>query len=219
MNTVDFSNSIRGRFPIFIPQTEEMNIQECPRLLKEYAGEEFYITEKLKGYSITMFWFENNDMPGRAAEFHVCSHDFDLIDDGNIFWNTAKEMDFLKKLASCMYGIALQGVIVGEGIKGNPYNIEGRKIYVFNAYDFIKGEYLDFSMFSKLIDHIKVESVPVVNHYYLLPPTVDEIVSHTRIKSQLSSNKLVEGCVFRPRYEITDGGIGRVSFQVLNQKK
>lgn len=49
------SGVMKGRFPSFIPKTDETRVQVLQQLLSKYKGERCYITEKLDGSSATFY--------------------------------------------------------------------------------------------------------------------------------------------------------------------
>ena len=85
------SGVMKGRFPSFIPKTDETRVQVLQTLLNKYKGERCYITEKLDGSSAT-FYLNNH-------EFGVCSRNMELLeDDTNSFWKIARQMDIENKM-------------------------------------------------------------------------------------------------------------------------
>jgi len=105
------SGIMKGRFPSFIPKTDETRVQVLQQLLSKYKGERCYITEKLDGSSATFFMHNH--------EFGVCSRNMELLeDDTNSFWKVAREMDIENKLKELNGNYALQGELIGEGIQG-----------------------------------------------------------------------------------------------------
>lgn len=201
---------MRGNFPGFLPKTDETRIQAYPDVLMRCQDIPFYVTEKLDGSSCT-FVIKN-------TEFHVCSRNIDLLDDGkNTLWRLAKEMQIEEKLRSLPEErYAIQGEIVGEGIQKNPLKIKGQKIFFFNIYDFIGGKYLDYAAFQEFFRNLNLSIVPILTDEYLLPKTVDEIVSYATKRSVLSAEAWAEGFVFRPLKEMTDEDLGRLSFKAIN---
>ena len=205
------AGKIRGNFPGFLPKTDEVRLQAYPSLLERHQEKPFYVTEKLDGSSCT-FYIKND-------EFHACSRNIDFIEDPTqTIWRLAREMKIEEKMkeAGIADKIALQGEVVGEKIQKNTLNLKGQKIYFFNAYDFITGEYLSFQDFVDLFIKLDLPCVPLIDVNFKLLPTVDEMVAYATRKSVINPNGWAEGLVFRPKQEERGEKFGRLSFKVIN---
>ena len=201
---------IKGVFPANIPKTDETRLQSYPTLLQRYKDIPFYITEKMDGTSITIFLDENK-------ELNVCSRNLNLKEnDENTLWKVAKELNLKEKLANLQMNIALQGEVVGSGIQKNPLKLNGQKLYLFNIYDIDNGKYLDMEDFIMMCGKLGIERVPIVTHNSYLLQTVDEMVSFATRRSMLNGAIWAEGIVIRPKKEMRDPDLGRLSFKVLN---
>ncbi len=200
---------VKGKFPSFIPKTDETRIQVLQELLEKYEGDNFYITEKLDGSSVTYYF--------KDGEFGVCSRNLELLyTEENTLWGIVKELKIDEKLKKLNRNIAIQGEIIGEGIQSNKYNIRGQKIYFFNAFDIDKYEYLGFEDFKKLIKDLELETVPIIDTDYKLISNIDKLVELSIGKSLLN-NIQREGIVLRTIIEKRDIS-GRVSFKAINPK-
>lgn len=73
---------VKGRFPDFIPKTDETRVQVLQELLTKYKGIKCYITEKIDGSSLTIF--QNNTVLG------VCSRNLELAEDDRTYHETPK---------------------------------------------------------------------------------------------------------------------------------
>lgn len=210
------SGIAKGKFPSFIPKTDETRVQVLQEVLDKYKGTECYITEKLDGSSATFYI--------KDGEFGVCSRNLELLEDSeNTFWKVARELDIETKLRSIGRNIALQGELIGDGIQGNKLKIKGHTVRFFNAFDIDKFEYLNFFDFSELINKIDLYTVPVIDYKYFLNNDIDSIVSMATIKSDLCKDVWAEGIVIRPYTEILDFKLsnmqfhnGRLSFKAIN---
>lgn len=205
------AGKIRGNFPGFLPKTDEIRLQAYPMTLEKHADKPFFITEKLDGSSTT-FVIKND-------EFHACSRNIDFIeDDGNMIWRVAKEMKIEEKMRAAEIAdqIAIQGEIVGEKIQKNTLNLKGQTIYFFNAYDFIKGKYLNLKEFKELFVKLDLPIVPIIEENFNLLSTVDEMVAYATRKSVINPEGWAEGLVFRPLEEGIVEKFGRLSFKVIN---
>ena len=87
------SGQIKGKFPSFIPKTDETRVQVLQKILNKYKGTICYVTEKVDGSSAT-YYIHN-------GEFGVCSRNNELLEDTeNSFWKVARQMDIETKLRS-----------------------------------------------------------------------------------------------------------------------
>jgi RNA ligase (TIGR02306 family) len=59
---------VAGKFPVFLPKTDEIRIQVCEGILEKWKGEKFYITEKVDGTSFTCFYIRNKEEFGVGGE-------------------------------------------------------------------------------------------------------------------------------------------------------
>jgi RNA ligase (TIGR02306 family) len=60
------SGVVKGKFPSFIPKTDETRVQVLQQLLSKYRGEKCYISEKLDGSSAT-FYINNHCCPDKSG--------------------------------------------------------------------------------------------------------------------------------------------------------
>lgn len=210
------SGIAKGRFPSFIPKTDETRVQVLQKLLDKYKGEKCYVTEKVDGSSAT--YFLNN------GEFGVCSRNLELLEDSeNSFWKFARLLDIENKLRSLDGNYALQGELVGEGVQGNKLRLRGQTVLFFNVFDIDKFEYLPFDDFIKLINELQLNTVPVVSTDYLLGNDINSIIVDSVRKSLITPDVWAEGIVIRPLMEKIDLLLsvenfinGRVSFKAVN---
>ena len=207
---------IKGKFPSFIPKTDETRVQILQALLDKYTNERCYITEKLDGSSVTYYL--------RNGEFGVCSRNLELLeDDENSYWIVARSIGVEEKLRSTGKNIAIQGELVGEGIQGNKLRMRGQTAYFFNAFDIDRFEYYYFDQFQKLMVNLNLSAVPVLEENYFLENNIQAIVDIAVIKSKLRPEVWAEGIVIRPYVEKLDlmlstlfGNNGRLSFKAIN---
>jgi RNA ligase (TIGR02306 family) len=206
----------KGKFPSFIPKTDETRVQVLQELLDKYKGEKCYITEKLDGSSATYFI--------KDGEFGVCSRNLELLEDAeNSMWKFAREHDLENKLRALNKNIAIQGEIVGEGIQSNKLKLRGQSVLFFNAFDIDKYGYLSYEEMKKLFTDIGLEMVPILSENYKLSGSIDDIIKLATTKSIILKDVWAEGIVIRP-YELKkDTGLsneylsgGRVSFKAIN---
>lgn len=209
------SGKVKGRFPSFIPKTDETRVQVLQKVLDKYKGTKCFVTEKLDGSSATYFI--------KDGEFGVCSRNLELLEDAeNSFWKVARELDIETKLRSLNKNIALQGELIGEGIQGNKLKLHGQTVKFFTAFDIDKFEYLSFSDFHTLCCDLKLQTVPYIHTDYELVNDIDAIIKMATIKSNVLPSAWAEGIVIRPLFEKIDLAMstefnnGRVSFKAIN---
>jgi len=212
----NLSGIAKGKFPSFIPKTDETRVQNMQKALDKYKGVKCYVTEKVDGSSTT--YYINKD------EFGVCSRNLDLLeDDSNTFWKVAKQQKVEDKLRSLGKNIALQGELVGESVQSNKLKLRGQTVKFFSAYDIDHRSYLSFQELKKLLEDLSLEMVPVISTDYLLENDINSIIKMATIKSLVNPAAWAEGIVIRPLEEIYDVFLlnenlsdGRLSFKAIN---
>lgn len=210
------SGIAKGKFPSFIPKTDETRVQVLQKVLDKYKGEKCYVTEKLDGSSATFYV--------KDGEFGVCSRNLELIEDAdNSFWKVARQMNIENKLRSVGKNISIQGELIGERIQGNKLKLKGQTVRFFNAFDIDKFEYLNFFDFNKLLGELELPIVPIVALDYELENDIDAIIKMSTIRSLILKDVWAEGIVIRPYAEKIDLLLsnenfnnGRVSFKAIN---
>lgn len=195
-------------FPEFIPKTDEIRLQNFPKVLIRHQKKTFYITEKVDGSSLT--FFHNN------GDIGVCSRNIWYPKDyDNKFWKPIISLNIEEKLKK-LGNYAMQGELMGEGIQGNKLMLKGTQIYFFNVLNISTGKYLSYKEFIEFCKNIGVQTVPILNDKFKLYKKVDKMVEFATIKSTINPNVLAEGMVFRPLIEAHDQDLGRLSFKVVN---
>ena len=210
------SGIMKGRFPSFIPKTDETRVQVLQRLLDKYQGEKCYVTEKVDGTSVT--YFINN------GEYGVCSRNMELLEsDENTLWIVGRALDMENKLRSLNGNFALQGELIGENIQSNKLKLKGQTVLFFNIFDINKSEYLPFELFIKVTGDLGLKTVPLIETDYILPNSIEDIIKKSVRKSLVVPDVWAEGIVIRPLREIRDFQLndeglvhGRVSFKAVN---
>ena len=210
------SGVAKGKFPSFIPKTDETRVQVMQRLLDKYKDERCYVTEKLDGSSATFYLHQN--------EFGVCSRNLDLLEDGeNTFWKVARTLDIETKLRSLKGNYALQGELMGEHVQQNKLKLRGHTVYFFNLFDIDRFEYLPYDKFINIIAGLGLQTVPILLTDYPLSNNIDSIIQLATRKSALKSDLWAEGIVIRPLTEKIDLILsnenfnnGRVTLKAIN---
>jgi RNA ligase (TIGR02306 family) len=202
----ELAGKVKGLFPSFLRKTDEERVQNLKAEYEEWKSSDktFYVTEKLDGSSAT--FYINNDV------FGVCSRNLELLEtEGNTFWKVARELDLETKMREFGGNFSLQGELIGEGIQGNPYKIKGQTVRIFNVFDIDMGEHLPLDKFKFFVEHMGLESVPILDENFKLPDTIDDLLNFAEEKSVLNPNFDREGVVIRS----TDRTI---SFKTISNK-
>ena len=77
--------------PSGISKTDELRVQAFPELIQEIRGLPYYISTKMDGDSVTMYWIDK--------EFGVCGRNYEYADDGKCsMWDYAKAHHIEEKL-------------------------------------------------------------------------------------------------------------------------
>ena len=210
------SGIMKGKFPSFIPKTDETRVQVMQKVLDKYKNEKCYVTEKLDGSSAT--YYINN------GEFGVCSRNMELLEDAeNSFWKVARALDIENKLRSLNGNYAIQGELVGEGIQDNKLKLKGQTVYFFNLFNIDKFEYAGFENFNNSMKQLELNTVPILSTTYELTNQIETIIQMSVIKSKVCADVWAEGIVIRPMNEKLDLILsnenfnnGRVTFKAIN---
>lgn len=203
------AGTVKGNFPSFLHKTDELRLQGVPGILYRHQNKKFYVTEKLDGSSMTVYF--------KDGDFGVCSRNLDLTEtEGNSYWKIARELDLESKLKLYGHNLSLQGELVGQGVQKNKYGLSNLRFFLFNIFNIDTAEYLPYAEFVTLAALLGLETVPVISTDYVLSETVDEMVAFSKGKSVLTKTAEREGLVFRPLIEEWDEDTGRLSFKVIN---
>ncbi len=202
---------IKGNFPSFIPKTDQERVQNIGNLLAEYRKHSWEVTEKLDGSSMTVYINE--------GEVGVCSRNLDLKDDdNNTFWKVAKGQGLLAALRDYYdttgSSIAIQGELVGEGIQGNKYKINGHRFYLFDVWDIDKQEYYypwARGLFCSSYNILHVPVVDILDHKGL-NTDISLLLEYAEGKSEINPGTEREGVVFKSRDSNT------ASFKAISNK-
>ncbi len=204
------SGIMKGKFPSFIPKTDETRVQILQDLLDKNQGAKCYISEKLDGSSVTYYM--------KDGEFGVCSRNLEFIeDDENSIWKVARELDLENKLRSLNKNYALQAEIVGESIQKNTLKLRGQTVFFFNVFDIDAYKYLDFDDFTAFLQSLELASVPIIEKEYILENDINKFVEMSIRKSLINPNGWCEGIVIRSHKEQFINN-ERLSFKAINPK-
>ena len=202
----ELSGKVKGLFPSFLRKTDEERVQNLTKEYEQYKslGRNFYVTEKLDGSSATFYH--------KDGVFGVCSRNLELFEtEGNSFWKVARELDLENKMKDFGVNISLQGELIGEGIQGNPYKIKGQTVKFFNLFDIDLQVYHSLAHLGRALGIMGLKMVPIVDEFFVLPNTIEELLKYAEDKSVLNTKFDREGVVIRSNDRT-------ISFKVISNK-
>jgi len=202
----ELAGKVKGQFPSFLRKTDEERVQNLTKEYEEYKllGRKFYVTEKLDGSSATYYI--------KDGVFGVCSRNLELLEtEGNTFWKVARELDLENKMRDFGVNVSLQGELIGEGIQGNPYKIKGQTVRFFNLFDIDLQVYHSLAHLGRALGIMGLKMVPIVDEFFELPETIEELLKYAEDKSVFNSNFDREGIVIRSNDRT-------ISFKVISNK-
>jgi RNA ligase (TIGR02306 family) len=183
-----------GRFPSFIPHTDQERIQNLTAELAAWGQtqSQWEITEKLDGTSMTVFY--NQDHVG------VCGRNWELSGEGgNSLWAMARKLDLPAKLTALGRNIALQGELIGQGIQGNHYQLVQPEFRLFDVWDIDAQQYLNSYDRELLCRDLGVLHCPILSQGVSLDSsiTVDQLLARAEGGSNLNPARTREGLVYK----------------------
>ena len=220
------AGQVVGLFPSFVSKTDETRIQSAPSVLEKNIGLPVFITEKLDGSSITVFYVKRNQpgLPAKYLEgnddemiFGVCSRNLCVSrTEDNAFWKATEILDLKDKLIAYGKPIVLQGELIGPGVQHNKLNFPSLTVRWFNVGDPETRTYFNFKEFTSTIKDLGLETVPILAQDIPLDFTVDQLVTYSIGRSKFNDKVWREGIVVRPMEEQQERHLGRFSFKVIN---
>ncbi|MGN1154870.1 MAG: RNA ligase family protein, partial [Agathobacter sp.] len=200
----------RGGFPAWIVKTDEERIQNKTSMfnIEKENGTKFIVTEKIDGQSGT-YYLER--ISKRKYIFGVCSRNIHLAKpDNSSYWTIARQFEIEKCLKSLIEDhsrIVLQGEIIGTGIQGNKYRVNGYDFYAFNL--IIDGNKINTVEMANFLGLYGIKTVPVVEEDMELKDSIQDMVDYSKGNSVLVPSQKREGVVIR-NYD------RNISFKVIN---
>lgn len=211
--------NVKGLIPYDIPKTDELRIQSFPELVDELRGKMYYITTKMDGTSVTMYYVD--------GEFGVCGRNYEYKDDGSsAFWRYAHEHNLPERFAEYaakaeIDRLVLQGEFCSPGIQKNRLNLKKPEWFVFNVLfwndDKLRWELCGLNELQDVTSALGVQMVPVEEEYTGFSYTAEQLLE--RAEGKYYSGKQKEGIVIRPIFPTpspTTGGW--LSMKAINNK-
>lgn len=193
------AGQVKGSFPSFISKSDQERVQNLVDELEEHCGEEFEVSIKLDGASMTVFRNKTDDMVNHG----VCGRNWELKETpDNSLWRVTRKDRILEALDFLDRNLAFQGEIIGEGIAGNPEKIKGQAFYIYNIFDIDKYSYVLPQERFEIIEKLKaqgfnIKHVPVLPSI-ILEHTGDELLMMAEGTS-LNPDTQREGLVFKSK--------------------
>ena len=252
LNVIKYDNSIAqsdnkpglkagptaGKFPHFIPKTDQERIQNLSDWFTRYSDVEWEETLKLDGSSCTMYNIEKPPslwqrirgffgLPVISNHFGVCSRNLEIKRSDNYvktFTNSDKESTYQSSdfwRMAHLYnverhlpiGYAIQGELIGPRIQANHEKVEGLDFFIFDVYDIFNSRYLTPLERSDFVSTY----LPLMKHVPVLKTTVRIFEVCPDVKSLLTR---VQGQSMNPG-TISEGRVyksldGTKSFKCIN---
>lgn len=173
---------VKGAFPSFISKSDQERIQNLVSEIEENQGEEFEVTYKLDGTSMTVYRKTEED----GVKHGVCGRNWEFKETtDNSYTQMAKKrqlkeaLDFLFEKFGRDY--AFQGELIGEGIQANYEKIKGQEFFVYAIFDINAGDYVSPDVRHELMKALQdagfdVKHVPIFEKSYILTHTIDELL-------------------------------------------
>ncbi|KAI5918130.1 RNA ligase-domain-containing protein [Camillea tinctor] len=167
--------------PVFVPRPGSERAQNIPGLFRDYGAHRFQITEKLDGFSMSVYlvqessqWYSGishfpagHTRPVGSAHIGICSLSKSASateSSTSRFWVTAERQGILQKIHQVGTNIAVQGELCGSSILGNTMGFhEGEhRFYVFDIFDIDKQKYLPCSETRRICRNLGWDHAPVL---------------------------------------------------------
>ena len=194
----------KRQFPKFISKTDEERVQNIPSVLDLKTP--MVVTEKIDGTSTTIAVKRKF----LGYEVYVCSRNLRYPDkdqkcymqNDNIYWDMALKYDIINKLKLILKNnkelkwVAVQGESFGPKWQGNPLKLNELDFRAFNLIDSKNGR-LGSVAAASILEGMGIPFVPIVSINYVLPDTVEELITAATGPSALNPEVLREGWVIR----------------------
>ena len=232
------AGSTAGKFPHFIPKTDQERIQNLSDWFTRYSDVEWEETLKLDGSSCTMYNIEKQPSLWQrirgffglrviSNHFGVCSRNLEIKRSDNYvktftnsdkestyqssdFWRVAHLYNVERHLPT---GYAIQGELIGPRIQANHEKVESLDFFIFDVYDILNSRYLTPLERANFVSTF----LPTMKHVPVLNPSIRIFEVCPDIKSLLIR---VQGQSMNPG-TISEGRVyksidGTKSFKCIN---
>ena len=190
-------------FPDWIVKTDETRCENIPWILGD--KNKYVVTSKIDGTSST---YAIDFTKNKKGEFIVCSRNVRQLDEkqecyhtcGNVYYEMAGKYDIesaLRQIAKVRNAkrVVLQGETYGESLQGNPYKLNERRFAAFNL--IIDGVRLGSLEARDVLLGYDIPFVPILRIQDCIPETMEELKLEADGYSEINSNVIREGLVYR----------------------
>ena len=189
---VSLAGEARGLFVSDIQKTDQERVQNLSDKLIEWKYAVWEVTEKLDGTSVT-FYLDNE------GDFHVCSRNLDLREtEGNPYWEIANRYNIEFQMRSNgLYGVAIQGEMIGPGIQKNKYGLRTTDFYAFDV-QVNHGDgprFLPSEERQQIVNLLGLRHVPILAT--AVTPSIQTALFEAEGKSKLNPATEREGIVYK----------------------
>lgn len=194
----------KGGWPEWVAKTDEERVQNMPWILADKS--EWIATEKIDGTSTT-FTMKRGKRKNQY-DFYICSRNvvFDKPDkqcfyDSNVYVEMAEKYNVESVLRQILENrpdldwVTLQGETYGAGIQKRDYSLKDHDFVGFNFITSASGRWNSVDA-KNLMNGFGIPWVPIVDEHFVLPDTVDELLTIATDKSVIDGG-MREGLVFR----------------------
>lgn len=196
------AGEVIGIFPHWCKKSDQERIQNFVQEAEDNRGQEFEVSVKLDGSSMTVYRFDRavNKEGETFLDHGVCSRNYNLREnEKNSLWRVARKNLMLEALDFLGRNLAFQGEIIGEGIQGNNEGLSGQDFYLFDIYDIDNQKYLAPTERQEIVRILNengflIKHVPIIGNI-VLNHSVDEILAMADGQSLNNENR--EGLVFK----------------------
>lgn len=232
----------QGKFPSFIPKTDQERIQNLPHYYEMYMDHEWEETLKLDGSSLTVYKISKpltlfdrfKRFFGATVSAHhvgVCSRNLELKPSDNFsrifsnngkiseyiqsdFWKIVIELDIAYRIPE---GYAIQGELIGPKIQSNHEKVSQNEFHIFDVYDIQNHRYLlPKERYSFLIDNRMCD----LNHVRLASSPVkifQECKNLDALQKRVSGQSINQGTISEGRV-YKSCTIPGLSFKCINNE-
>lgn len=220
------TGNTQGKFPSFIPKTDQERIQNLPHYYETYKDHLWEETLKLDGSSLTAYkinqplslWSKFKSFFGiKTPDYHfgVCSRNLELKRGDSYhktflngdkpseysqsdFWKIMIELEVEKYLPK---GYAIQGELIGPKIQANHEKVSQNEFYIFDIYDIKAGRYLMPDERWAFFSHYFTDThchVPVTDYVKIFTECPDLDALQKRVAGEsINSGTISEGRVYK----------------------
>ena len=183
-------------FPSLVSKTDETRIQNIPEVLQN--KEPVIVSQKIDGQSGT-YLLEKTGFFGKE-KFTVTSRNHTVEKDTSNYWQIAMKYDLKERMSLLRQElnvpwVCIQGEIAGPGIQKNPSQLKELDFFAFNLIT-PNGRYGTKEMVEIMYKY-GIPTVPIIDYNYILPDTVDEMLTYATGPDILNPQVLREGVVIR----------------------